>query len=210
MNIRKKILKHAFLISLFSTISVATTVFINTITKNKIIYQKEQEKSVLLKQVMPLKIYNQFTKKLYTIKNQSLGDNKKRNLWLLFKNNQAQAAIVETTAPDGYAGSINMLVAAYFDGKIIGVRVLSHKETPGIGDKIELSISNWIKKFTDMYVFSLEDKNFSLKKYGGKIEQFTGATITPQSVTNAVKRTVVFIKTIPLILNLLNQDIYEC
>jgi len=102
-----------------------------------------------------------------------------------------------------------MLVAAYFNGKIIGVRVLSHKETPGIGDKIELSISNWINKFTGMHVSSIEDKNFTLRKYGGQIEQFTGATITPQSVTNAVKRTVVLIKEIPLMLNLSNKDIHE-
>ncbi|QCI20270.1 electron transport complex subunit RsxG [Buchnera aphidicola (Brachycaudus cardui)] len=206
MKKKNKILKNAFLISLFSTVCVAGTVLINHITKNKIILQKEEEKKILLQQVVPKKIYDTFTKKLYKIKNKYLGDDKTHNLWLLFNNkkNQPEAAIVETTAPDGYSGSINMLVAAYFNGKIIGVRVVSHKETPGIGDKIELSISDWIKKFTNMHVSSLEDKNFSLKKYGGSIDQFTGATITPQSVTNSVKRTVVFIKTIPLIFNFLN------
>ena len=108
--------------------------------------------------------------------------------------------MIETTAPDGYSGSINMLVAAYFNGTIIGVRVLSHRETPGIGDKIELSISNWITKFSGMHISSINDKNCTLKKYGGDIEQFTGATITPQAVTNSVKRTVIFIKNIPSIL----------
>ncbi|WP_264357806.1 RnfABCDGE type electron transport complex subunit G [Buchnera aphidicola] len=154
-------------------------------------------------------MYNAFEKKMYKIKNKLLGDCKIHNLWLLSKNNKPKAAIVETTAPDGYSGSIYMIVAAYFNGKIIGVRVLSHKETPGIGDKIELSVSDWISKFTSMYVSSLEDKNFKLRKYGGEIEQFTGATITPQSVTNSVKKTVFFIKNIPSIFNLLNKDVHE-
>jgi len=205
----KEILKNAFLISLFSTISIAFTVLIHDITENKIIYQKEKEKEILLEQVVSSEIYHTFQKKTYKIKNKFLGDDKDHNLWLLFKNQKPKAAIVETIAPDGYSGSIYMLVAAYFNGKIIGVRVLSHRETPGIGDKIELSISNWITKFTNMNVSSLEDKNFALRKYGGKIEQFTGATITPQSVTNSIKKTVVFIKTIPSIFNLLNKDIYE-
>jgi len=103
---------------------------------------------------------------------------------VLFKNKKPVAAIVETTAPDGYSGAINMLVAAYFNGEIINARVLSHKETPGIGDKIDLSISNWITRFTGMYVASIEDKDFKLRKYGGKIEQFTGATITPHFLNN--------------------------
>ncbi|QCI15808.1 electron transport complex subunit RsxG [Buchnera aphidicola] len=197
----QKILQSAFLISFFSTISIASVVYINSITKNKIINQQEQEKNILLETVVPSKIYNTFTKKLYNIQNQFLGDNKTHNLWILFKNQKLEAAVVETTAPDGYSGSINILVAAYCNGKIIGARVLSHKETPGIGDKIDISISNWITKFNNIVVSSLQDKNFRLKKYGGQIEQFTGATITPQSVTNAIKKTVIFIKTIPTIFN---------
>ena len=136
------------------------------------------------------------------MENKLLGDSKKHNLWLLFKDKIPKAAIVESTAPDGYSGSIYILVAAYLSGKIIGVRVLSHKETPGIGDKIDISISNWITKFKNLSVINAEDNHVLLKKYGGQIDQFTGATITPQAVTNAVKRTVIFIKRIPLIFSL--------
>lgn len=206
----KKILKNAFLISFFSIISISSTIFINKITKSKIILQKEKERNILLKKVLPPKILDKFEIKLSHIKNKSLGNDKNHNVWLLFnEKKQAIGAVIETTAPDGYSGSIDMLVAAYFNGTIIGVRVLSHRETPGIGDKIELSISDWITKFSDIYVSSSEDKSCVLKKYGGKIEQFTGATITPQAVTNTVKKTVIFIKKIPLILSFLNQDIYE-
>ncbi|QCI19698.1 MAG: electron transport complex subunit RsxG [Buchnera aphidicola (Brevicoryne brassicae)] len=206
----KKILKNAFLISFFSVISISSTIFINKITKIKIASQKEEERKFLLEQVLSPTVLNQFEIKLYQIKNKSLGNDKNHNLWLLLnKKKEARAAVIETTAPDGYSGSINMLVAAYLNGKIIGVRVLDHQETPGIGDKIELAISDWITKFSNMYISSPEDKDFLLKKYGGKIEQFTGATITPQAVTNSVKRTVIFIKNIPSILKFLNKDVYE-
>ncbi|CAL4319510.1 electron transport complex subunit RsxG [Buchnera aphidicola] len=202
MKFLKKIIINAFLMTLFSIFSLSSIMYINNITKKKIIDHKEKEKNILFKQIIPSNLYYNFKKKHFFVRNKLLGDQKNHNLWLFFKNKVAKAAIVETVAPDGYSGSIFILVAAYFNGKIIGVRVLSHKETPGIGDKIDISISNWITKFNNMNVVNLKDKSFLLKKYGGKIEQFTGASITPQSVANAVNRTVFFIKEIPLMFSL--------
>lgn len=202
MKFLKKIIMNAFLMTLFSIFSLSSIMYINKITKKKIIDYTEKEKNILFKQIIPSNLYYNFKKKHFFVKNKLLGDQKNHNLWLFFKNKVAKAAIVETVAPDGYSGSIFILVAAYCNGKIIGVRVLSHKETPGIGDKIDISISNWITKFNNMNVVNLKDKSFLLKKYGGKIEQFTGASITPQSVANAVNRTVFFIKEIPLMFSL--------
>lgn len=202
MKFFKETIINAFLMSFFAFFSLSSIIFIKNITNYQIESIKEKEKNIFVKQVIPTNMYNTFEKKFFFIKNKLLGDQKKHNLWVLFKDKKAKAAIVESVAPDGYSGSISILVAAYFNGKIIGVRVLSHKETPGIGDKIEISISNWITKFKNMNVVDLKDKKFLLKKYGGQIEQFTGATITPQSVANAVKRTVFFIKKVPLIFSL--------
>ncbi|QFQ32853.1 electron transport complex subunit RsxG [Buchnera aphidicola (Aphis fabae)] len=202
MKYLKKILKNSFIMSFFSVLSLCIVGYINYITKNQIKNQKEEEKKIFIQQVIPYSIYNSYEKKKYLVENELLGDLKKHNLWLLFQDKIAKVAIVESTAPDGYSGSIYMLVAAYLNGKIIGVRVLSHKETPGIGDKIDISISNWITKFKDLSVINEQDNHVLLKKYGGQIDQFTGATITPQAVTNAIKRTVIFIKRIPLIFSL--------
>ncbi|QCI18678.1 electron transport complex subunit RsxG [Buchnera aphidicola] len=197
-----KILKSSFIMSIFSILSLCVVEYINYITKNQITNQKEQEKQIFIQQVIPHDLYNTYKVKKYLVSNSLLGDAKKHSLWMLLKNETVKIAIVESTAPDGYSGSIYILVAAYLNGKIIGVRVLSHKETPGIGDKIDLSISNWITKFKNLSVKNVEDNHVLLKKYGGEIEQFTGATITPQAVTNAIKRTVIFIKKIPLIFSL--------
>ncbi|AWH90648.1 electron transport complex subunit RsxG [Buchnera aphidicola (Melanaphis sacchari)] len=203
MKFFKEILINSFLISIFSSIFLSIVVYVNYLTKEKILYQQEKEKKVFLEQVLPLNMRNHIRKNSYLVQDNLLGDKNNHNVWLLLNNNhKEEGAIVESIAPDGYSGSIHILVAAYFNGKIIGVRVLSHKETPGIGDNIEISRSNWITKFNNMRVKNLNDHHFLVEKYGGKIEQFTGATITPQSVSNAVKRTVIFIKKIPLLFSL--------
>lgn len=84
----------------------------------------------------------------------------------------------------GYGGEIAILMAVDRDGKTLGVRVLKHTETPGLGDKIEASKTDWIKSFDGK---SLETARWAVKKDGGDFDQFAGATITPRAVVNAVK-----------------------
>ncbi|MCE1170058.1 electron transport complex subunit RsxG [Azovibrio restrictus] len=84
----------------------------------------------------------------------------------------------------GYGGEIAILMAVDRDGKTLGVRVLKHTETPGLGDKIEASKADWIKSFDGK---SLETARWAVKKDGGDFDQFAGATITPRAVVNAVK-----------------------
>lgn len=102
------------------------------------------------------------------------------------------AAIIQSTTPYGYNGDIQLLIALDMQGRIIGVRVLKHKETPGLGDKIDLKKSDWILNFAQK---SLADNDLSLwavKRDGGLFDQFTGATITPRAIVNEVKKTALF------------------
>lgn len=102
------------------------------------------------------------------------------------------AAIIKSTTPYGYNGDIQLLIALDMQGRIIGVRVLKHKETPGLGDKIDLKKSDWILNFAQK---SLADNDLSLwavKRDGGLFDQFTGATITPRAIVNEVKKTALF------------------
>jgi len=89
------------------------------------------------------------------------------------------------------------LVGADFSGTVLGVRVTEHHETPGLGDKIELRISNWITYFAGKKIDGPADSHFAVKKDGGDFDQFTGATITPRAVVNAVKRTGIYAMTLP-------------
>jgi len=104
------------------------------------------------------------------------------------KEGQAVAAIITTHAPDGYSGTIKVLVAVDFGGQIGGVRVLSHKETPGLGDKIEVERSDWIKAFYGHSLNAPDAQGWRVKKDGGIFDQFTGATITPRAVVKAVHK----------------------
>ena len=93
-------------------------------------------------------------------------------------------------APDGYNGPIRLIVGIRADGSLAGVRVLSHKETPGLGDKIDARRSDWITHFAGRSLGDPGPGRWKVKKDGGEFDQFTGATITPRAVVKAVKKTL--------------------
>lgn len=107
------------------------------------------------------------------------------------KAGQPVALIVESVAPDGYAGKIRLIIALRANGEVGGVRVTQHKETPGLGDYIEVKKDKnktrpWITQFTGMSLAQVTDKEWKVRKDGGKIDYYAGATITPRAVTKAV------------------------
>ena len=87
----------------------------------------------------------------------------------------------------GYAGRIKLMLGIDAEGKVLGVRVLAHKETPGLGDKIEVAKSKWILDFDGKSLSSPPADKWAVKKDGGVFDQFAGATITPRAVMKAVK-----------------------
>ena len=87
----------------------------------------------------------------------------------------------------GYGGAIRLIMGIGRDGRILGVRVLSHSETPGLGDRVEVARSPWIKGFDGLGEDNTTNKEWAVKKDGGRFDQFTGATITPRAVVKAVK-----------------------
>ena len=108
------------------------------------------------------------------------------------KNNRVVAAIVPAVAPDGYSGDIKLIIGVNRDGSVAGVRTLSHSETPGLGDKVDLKKSDWILAFNGKSLLNPKVENWAVKKDGGKFDQFTGATITPRAVIKQVRKTLEF------------------
>ena len=100
------------------------------------------------------------------------------------------AAVLTPIAPDGYSGAIKLLVAINYDGTLAGVRVISHKETPGLGDGIEVERNDWILAFNGRSLTNPTPDEWKVKKDGGLFDQFTGATITPRAVVKAVFNTL--------------------
>lgn len=108
---------------------------------------------------------------------------------------QAVALVFEAVAPDGYSGKIKLILAVRSNGQVAGVRVTQHKETPGLGDYIEPKKDKnkarpWITQFSGMSLAQVSDKDWKVKKDGGRIEYYAGATVTPRAVTKAVLKAV--------------------
>lgn len=102
------------------------------------------------------------------------------------------AAVLSPVTPDGYNGKIHLLVGVDYDGTLIGVRVVSHQETPGLGDMIDARRSNWIFSFNGLSLNSLTRRGWNVKRDGGIFDQFSGATITPRAVVKAVHNALLF------------------
>lgn len=99
--------------------------------------------------------------------------------------------IMQVTAPDGYNGDIKLLVGIDVEGRILGVRVTGHQETPGLGgDDIEVDKSDWILGFNGKSLIDPQPDQWTVKADGGVFDQFTGATITPRAIVKTVQRTL--------------------
>lgn len=109
-------------------------------------------------------------------------------VYLAKKAGSVSAVCFKFIAPDGYAGPISLVMGVNTQGEILGVRVIAHVETPGLGDKIELAKSKWVLGFNGKSLDNLTAAQWAVKKDGGVFDQFAGATITPRKVTQAIKR----------------------
>jgi Na+-translocating ferredoxin:NAD+ oxidoreductase subunit G len=108
------------------------------------------------------------------------------------KAGEPVAAILHTIAPDGYRGPIELLVAIDANGKLIGVQVVRHRETPGLGDAFENRNRDWLPKFRGRSLEDPPQQRWAVRSDGGDFDAFTGATITPRAIVKAVRRSLEF------------------
>ncbi len=186
--------KNALILMLFAVVCTATVGLVHLMTKDNIELQAQQQ---LIRQLNQTIDENRHDNEMFRdciiapINNDGL---KIDVIYRARMNNLAIAAAIKTAAPDGYNGNIELLIAINNDGSVSGVRTLLHKETPGLGDKIELRKSDWITKFAGKKVHDENDNRWAVIKDGGMFDQFTGATITPRAVVKTVRKTVDYFK----------------
>jgi len=113
-------------------------------------------------------------------------------VYRVYANAAPVAALFVVTAMDGFSGPIRLLIGIDATGTLTGVRVLEHRETPGLGDLIEESKSDWILQFARKSLQDPGRTKWAIKRDGGEFDQFTGASITPRSVVNAVAETLLY------------------
>ncbi|NWO06164.1 MAG: electron transport complex subunit RsxG [Alteromonadaceae bacterium] len=114
--------------------------------------------------------------------------------WVARQDNEPIGLILPAIAPDGYSGDIYLLVGLDLQGEVLGVRVTSHRETPGLGDRIETRKSDWVHSFEGKSLGDPKPRQWNVKKNGGVFDQFTGATITPRAVVKAVQKTLIYFR----------------
>ncbi len=121
-----------------------------------------------------------------------LGTDQDSIIYLARLNGEPVAAIFNSIAPNGYNGKIHLLIGIYHDGSLAGVRAVKHRETPGLGDVIELRKSDWVLGFNGKSLDNPSRDKWAVKRDNGVFDQFTGATITPRAIVAAVKNTLIY------------------
>jgi len=185
MSFDKNQQKIALTLFVVALCAASLLAYVDKITKGPIAAAQREALHKSLQQVLP-EHFNDPLKDMFLYTNDTQPD-------LSFfpakdKNGDVVAYAWEEIAPDGYAGSIRILMGVRVSGEINAIRITNHQETPGLGDGIVKNIK-WLNSFIDK---TLTNGEWKVKKDGGDFDQFTGATITPRAVVKAVNKGLVF------------------
>lgn len=188
------VIRSGILLAVIALSGTALLAAVNELTRERIIEQEKLRTLNQLHQIIPTGKFN----------NDLLADTIEINDPEFFRHRDAitvyrarmddrpVAALMTVTAPDGYNGDIRLLAGIGFDGTVLGVRIISHRETPGLGDPIELERSDWILGFSGKSLGNPNSQDWAVRKDGGQFDQFTGATISPRAVVRAVHATLLY------------------
>jgi electron transport complex protein RnfG len=124
-----------------------------------------------------------------------LPGNEPATIYRIYADEQPAAALFIVSARDGFTGPIKLLIGVRIDGSVTSVRVLKHRETPGLGDLIETSKSDWLLQFDSTSLVDPDRESWFIRRDGGAFDQLTGASITPRAVIKAIKETLLYFET---------------
>lgn len=186
--------KNGLVLAIFACASTGLVAVTHYLTKDQIKQQEQAQLLSVLNQVIPHDLHeNELFSACTLVQAEELGTEQAMPAYIAKLNGEPSAIAIEAIAPDGYNGAIKVIVGMKIDGTILGTRVLSHQETPGLGDKIDLRVSDWILSFAGKQVTDSNLDRWKVRKDGGDFDQFTGATITPRAVVKSVKQAVQYV-----------------
>lgn len=193
-RIARSTLQTAANLVFFAVIGTAILASTYFLTYDAIKKSEEAEKLKLIMQIVPPALFdNDIIQDTIAIPaSPLLGTEDNTTAYRARLKDEPSAVVLEAIAPDGYSGRIWLILAVRANGELAGVRVVSHKETPGLGDYIELPKSPWIKGFDGKSREVYKDADWKVKKDGGQFEYMAGATITPRAIVKAVNKALVY------------------
>ena len=183
---------------LLATFAVCTTLLISgtfLLTKDRIALEQRKAEQKALLQIIPRDRHdNSMLDDTIAVgpSASGLGLKKDKQIYIARQGDAVVAVIIPLTASDGYSGDIDLIVGVNVDGTVAGVRILTHKETPGLGDKVDLKKSDWVLGFNGKSLLKPALPGWAVKKDKVEFDQFTGATITPRAVVGATLRALQF------------------
>ena len=188
-EISRSVLKNSLVLALFAAVTVAVVAITQQSTESRIAEAERDAQIRILGEILPAHSYdNALLDQMIYLNEPLLGHQKATPAYLAILNGEPAAVILQANAPDGYSGTIQLLVGIMADGTLSAVRVIQHKETPGLGDRIDLAKSPWIKSFDGKSLSNPAERGWAVKKDHGDFDQFAGATITPRAVVAAVHK----------------------
>ena len=165
----KTMRKHGITLALFAALFTGITAIVNLLTEPEINKQAALQQQLLFDQLIdPERYDNDIRSQCRVVTNSPLGSGPHK-IYIAEKQGKPVGVVMEATAPDGYSGAIRILVGADFNGMILGTRVTEHHETPGLGDKIELRLSDWITHFSFKTISRPDDTTWPVQKDGGQL-----------------------------------------
>ena len=185
----KNALRTGTILLVFALVATAMLAFTHARTEPTITRSQQAEKLALINQVLPAALYDNdlLASQQVVAPDELLGTRLPSAMWIARRGGAVSAVVLEAVAPDGYGGDIALVIGIGVDGTVTGVRVTTHRETPGLGDYIVRSKSPWIEQFVGKSLTDPEAKYWKVAKDGGRFDARAGATITPRAVVKAVR-----------------------
>ena len=182
-------LRTGTILLVFALVGTAILAFTHQSTEPAITHSEQAAKLTLLSQVLPAALYDNdlLNSKKTLPPDDLLGTRQDSSIWLAQRSGQLTGVVLEAVAPDGYSGDIALLIGIDTTGKVTGVRVTAHRETPGLGDYVDHAKSTWIDQFAGKSLNNPPPKYWKVTKDGGAFDARAGATISPRAVVRAVK-----------------------
>jgi electron transport complex protein RnfG len=193
-RIARSTLQTAVNLVFFAVLATAVLASTYFMTHDAIVKSEEAEKMKLINQIVPAALFDNdiIQDKLSVPASELLGTGDSTIAYRARLKGEPTVVVLESVAPDGYSGRIALILAVRANGELAGVRVVAHKETPGLGDYIELPKSPWIKGFDGKSRAVYKDADWKVKKDGGQFDHMAGATITPRAIVKAVNKALIY------------------
>jgi len=187
-----RILWAAGALAIITAVVVIALSVIAELTRDRIARNERAWFIAQLNELVPPTLHDNdlLSDQILVVAEDRLGTSRAVPIYRARRDGKPVAAILRPVAPDGYGGAIELMVAVRYDGTLIGVAVLSHRETPGLGDVFAQEGSHWLASFRGRSLDNPVAAEWAVRKDGGQFDQFTGATITPRAIVKAVRRSL--------------------